>query len=59
MVELGVLTLNTAVRDSAEVEKTLLFLPSQVTGRHRALRRPHDRNAHEDAYAESFSRRNR
>jgi catalase len=58
VVDLGVLTVNKAVANSAEAEKTLLFLPGQLTD---GIEQSDDplidvRNA---AYAISFSRRNR
>lgn len=57
VVDLGVLTIDRAVLDSAEVQKTLLFLPGQLTD---GIEQSDDplidvRNA---AYAVSFSRRN-
>jgi catalase len=58
MVELGVLTLNTAVRDSAEAEKTLLFLPTQITDGIEPSDDPMI-EVRTNAYAESFSRRSR
>lgn len=57
LVELGVLTIDKAVADSAEAEKPLLFLPGQLT----AGIEPSDDpliDVRDGAYAVSFSRRN-
>ena len=57
MVELGKLTINKAVADSAEVQKTLLFLPGLLTDGIEASDDPLI-DVRNGAYAESFSRRN-
>lgn len=57
VVELGVLTIDKAVANSAEAEKALLFLPGQLT----AGIEPSDDpliDVRDGAYAVSFSRRN-
>ena len=57
VVELGVLTITKAVANSAEAEKSLLFLPGQLT----AGIEPSDDpliNVRDGAYAVSYSRRN-
>jgi len=56
VVELGVLTIDKAVADSAEAEKTLLFLPGQLTDGIEASDDPLI-DVRDGAYAESFSRR--
>jgi catalase len=56
MVDLGVLTLHTAVPNSMEVEKTLLFLPSQLTDGVEVSDDPMI-GIRDGAYAVSFSRR--
>jgi catalase len=58
MVELGVLTLTTAVRDSAEAEKALLYLPTQIPDGIELSDDPMI-EVRTNAYAESFSRRSR
>jgi catalase len=57
VVDLGVLTLDTAVPNSAEVQKTLLYLPGQVTD---GIELSDDPMVaiRDGAYAISFSRRN-
>jgi catalase len=57
VVELGKLTINKAVADSAEVQKTLLFLPGLLTD---GIEESDDPliDVRDGAYAESFSRRN-
>jgi catalase len=57
VVELGVLTINKAVPNSAEVEKKLLFLPGQLTD---GIEESDDPliDIRNGAYALSFSRRN-
>jgi catalase len=57
VVELGTLTLDTAVPDNAEVQKTLLYLPGQVT---EGIELSDDPMVaiRDGAYAVSFSRRN-
>jgi catalase len=57
VVELGVLTIEKAVPNSAEVEKKLLFLPGQLT---EGVEESDDPliNIRNGAYALSFSRRN-
>jgi catalase len=57
VVELGKLTLNRAVADSAEVQKTLLFLPGLLTDGIEPSDDPLI-DVRNGAYAESFSRRN-
>lgn len=57
VAELGVLTLEKAVADSAEVEKTLLFLPGLLTDGIEPSDDPLI-DVRDGAYAESFSRRN-
>jgi catalase len=56
-VELGVLTINKVVADSAETEKKLLFLPGALT---EGIEKSDDPliNIRDGAYALSFSRRN-
>jgi catalase len=56
-VELGVLTINKAVPNSAEVEKKLLFLPGQLTD---GIEQSDDPliDIRDGAYALSFARRN-
>jgi catalase len=58
LVELGAFTLNTAVQDSTEAQKKLLFLPGQVPD---GIELSDDSmvTVRTGAYAESFSRRNR
>ncbi|HUL09172.1 MAG TPA: catalase family peroxidase [Candidatus Acidoferrum sp.] len=56
IVELGVLTIDKAVPDSAAQEKTLLFLPGQLTDGIEASDDPLI-DVRDGAYAESFSRR--
>ena len=56
MVELGVLTLDKAVPDSAEAEKKLLFLPGQLTDGIELSDDPMI-GVRDAAYAVSFSRR--
>jgi catalase len=56
VVELGILTLDKAVSDSAEAQKKLLFLPGQVTDGIEASDDPMIA-ARDGAYAVSFSRR--
>src|SRR5262249_48374524 len=57
VVELGVLTIDHAVTNSAEVQKTLLFLPGQLT---EGIEQSDDPliEVRNGAYAISFSRRN-
>ena len=57
VVELGKLTIDKAVADSAEVQKTLLFLPGLLTD---GIEESDDPliDVRNGAYAESFSRRN-
>ena len=57
IADLGVLTVNNAVANSAEVQKSLLFLPGQLTD---GIEQSDDPliNVRNDAYAVSFSRRN-
>ena len=57
VVELGVLTIDKAVADSAEAEKPLLFLPGALTD---GIEQSDDPlvDVRDGAYAESFSRRN-
>ena len=57
VVDLGVLTIDKAVADSAQAEKPLLFLPGQLTD---GIERSDDPlvDIRDSAYAESFSRRN-
>jgi catalase len=57
VVELGILTINKATADSAEVQKTLLFLPGLLTDGIEASDDPLI-DVRNGAYAESFSRRN-
>ena len=57
MVDLGVLTIDKAVADSAAAEKKLLFLPSLVTDGIELSDDPLV-DLRGGAYAESFSRRN-
>ena len=56
LVDLGVLTIEKAVADSAEAQKTLLFLPGQLTD---GIEQSDDPliDVRNGAYAESFSRR--
>jgi catalase len=56
LVDLGVLTIDKAVADSAEAQKTLLFLPGQLTDGIEASDDPLI-DVRDGAYAESFSRR--
>jgi catalase len=56
VVDLGTLTIDKAVADSADVEKTLLFLPGQLTDGIEASDDPLI-DVRDGAYAESFSRR--
>lgn len=56
IVDLGVLTIDTAVADSAEAEKALLFLPGQLTDGIEPSDDPLI-DVRDGAYAESFSRR--
>lgn len=56
VVELGVLTIDKAVPNSVEVQKTLLFLPGQVTDGIEPSDDPLI-EVRDGAYAESFSRR--
>jgi catalase len=56
VVELGVLTIDKAVADSAEAQKALLFLPGQLTDGIEASDDPLI-DVRNGAYAESFSRR--
>ena len=58
VVELGAFTLNTAVQDSTEAQKKLLFLPGQVPDGIE-LSDNSMITVRTGAYAESFSRRNR
>ena len=57
IVELGVLTIDKVVPNSTEVEKNLLFLPSQLTD---GIEEFDDRlsDIRNGVYAVSFSRRN-
>jgi len=57
VVELGKLTIDKAVADSAEVQKALLFLPGLLTD---GIEESDDPliDVRNGAYAESFSRRN-
>jgi catalase len=57
VVELGKLSIDKAVADSAEVQKTLLFLPGLLTDGIEASDDPLI-DVRNGAYAESFSRRN-
>lgn len=57
VVDLGVLTIDKAVADSATAEKALLFLPGQLTDGIEASDDPLI-DVRDGAYAESFSRRN-
>jgi catalase len=57
VVELGVLTIDRAVADSAEAQKALLFLPGLVTDGIEPSDDPLI-GVRDGAYAESFSRRN-
>ena len=57
VVELGTLTIDKAVADSAEAQKALLFLPGQVTDGIEPSDDPMI-SIRDGAYAESFSRRN-
>lgn len=57
VVDLGVLTIDKAVADSAAAEKALLFLPGQLTDGIEASDDPLI-DIRDDAYPESFSRRN-
>ncbi|MGH6929937.1 MAG: catalase family peroxidase [Dongiaceae bacterium] len=57
VVELGVLTIDKAVADSAEAQKALLFLPGLVTDGIEPSDDPLI-GVRDGAYAESFSRRN-
>jgi catalase len=57
VVDLGVLTIDKVVANSAEAEKALLFLPGQVTDGIEASDDPLI-DVRNGAYAESFSRRN-
>ncbi|MEZ0170790.1 catalase family peroxidase [Microvirga sp. TS319] len=57
VVELGILTVDKAVPDSAEAEKKLLFLPGQLTDGIEASDDPMIA-VRDGAYAVSFSRRN-
>ena len=56
-MELGKLTINKAVANSAEMQKTLLFLPGLLTDGIEASDDPLI-DVRDGAYAESFSRRN-
>jgi catalase len=56
VVDLGTLTIDKAVADSDEAEKTLLFLPGQLTDGIEASDDPLI-SVRDGAYAESFSRR--
>jgi len=55
-VDLGVLTIDKAVSDSAAAEKALLFLPGQLTDGIEPSDDPLI-DVRDGAYAESFSRR--
>ena len=57
VVDLGVLTIDKAAENSAEVQKKLLFLPGQLTG---GIEQSDDPliDVRNEAYAISFSRRN-
>jgi catalase len=57
LVQLGALTIDKVVADSAEAQKSLLFLPGQVTDGIEASDDPLI-GVRDGAYAESFSRRN-
>ena len=57
IVDLGTLTINKALADSAQAEKKLLFLPGQVTEGIEVSDDPLI-NVRDGAYAVSFSRRN-
>jgi catalase len=57
VVELGVLTIDKAARDSLEAQKKLLFLPGQLTGGIEPSDDPLI-GLRDGAYAVSFSRRN-
>jgi catalase len=57
VVDLGTLTIDKAVADSAEAQKALLFLPGQVTDGIEPSDDPMI-GIRDGAYAESFSRRN-
>lgn len=57
VVELGTLTIDTAVADSLEAQKALLFLPGQVTDGIEPSDDPMI-SIRDGAYAESFARRN-
>jgi catalase len=57
VVDLGVLTIDKVVANSAEAEKALLFLPGQLTDGIEASDDPLI-DVRNGAYAESFSRRN-
>jgi catalase len=57
VVDLGTLTIDKAVADSAEAQKALLFLPGQVTDGIEPSDDPMI-SIRDGAYAESFSRRN-
>lgn len=57
VVDLGTLTIDTAVADSAEAQKALLFLPGQVTYGIELSDDPMI-SIRDGAYAESFARRN-
>ena len=56
LVELGTLTIDKAVANSAEAEKALLFMPGQLTD---GIEQSDDPliDVRDGAYAESFSRR--
>jgi catalase len=56
VVELGVVTIDKAVANSAEAEKALLFLPGQLTDGIEASDDPLI-DVRDGSYAESFSRR--
>jgi catalase len=57
VVDLGVVTIDKAVANSAEAEKALLFLPGQLIDGIEASDDPLI-DVRDGAYAESFSRRN-
>lgn len=57
LVDLGTLTIDKAVADSAEAQKTLLFLPGQVTDGIEPSDDPMI-GVRDGSYAESFARRN-
>ena len=57
MVELGTLTIDKVVSDSATAQKALLFLPGQVTDGIEPSDDPMI-GIRDGSYAESFSRRN-